>query len=176
MLRRPILDIRNWNWRAVRAFVKESASWYLDGMWTGLIIPASTWSRTKWQSSLMCFVRSWKTRFLLKFMAAWLSQRSSTGWGCTRKIYQELEKPNDLWSGWGKGSIFCLGRWPGHCILLLRLPTNKRITEKHTIARDRSSSVRTSGPIRVTVCSFAAQFSKHFSISIFSIVGHHSPL
>jgi hypothetical protein len=47
------------SWKSIRgsSFVKISAIWYLEGIWRTLTWPRTTFSRTKWMSISMCFVR-----------------------------------------------------------------------------------------------------------------------
>ena len=59
--------------------VRISASWrfvqtWISWMHGGCEVVPLTKSRTRWQSTSMCLVRSWKTWFLAMCIAAWLSQ------------------------------------------------------------------------------------------------------
>ena len=55
------------------AFVKMSAIWSFVDTWYGSITPLRFSSRTEWQSTSICFVRSWKTWFKLIWIAGLLS-------------------------------------------------------------------------------------------------------
>ena len=56
-----------------------SASWWCVEICSVFKLPDCTFSRTKWQSISMCFVRSWNTRFAAIWRAAWLSQQRIAG-------------------------------------------------------------------------------------------------
>jgi len=76
------LQRRKSNCCVLKVFVKMSTSYI--GVWTYLAWISPFWiaSRTKWQSTSICFVRSWKTGLAAICKAAWLSQCRSTSPEC----------------------------------------------------------------------------------------------
>ncbi|XP_035546970.1 G-type lectin S-receptor-like serine/threonine-protein kinase LECRK1 [Juglans regia] len=57
-----------------KGLVSKSANWAEENTCTSLTCPAAILSRTRWQSSSMCFMHSWNTGFAAICMAARLSQ------------------------------------------------------------------------------------------------------
>jgi len=45
-----------------------------------VMVPCLRWWRVRWQSILMCLVRSWKIKFWAIWMEFWLSQYIGVGW------------------------------------------------------------------------------------------------
>ena len=80
--RTPNLWRRKSNCHFPKAFVKMSMS--CMEVWTYLvwIAPFCISSRTKWQSTSICFVHSWKTGLVVMCKAAWLSQYKCIGSEC----------------------------------------------------------------------------------------------
>ena len=78
----PNLRRRKSNCRFPKAFVKIFVS--CMEVWTYLVwmAPFCISSRTKWQSTSICFVRSWKMGLAAMCKAAWLSQYKCVGSEC----------------------------------------------------------------------------------------------
>lgn len=62
-----------------RALVNISANYIFVETYDVWIIPQSNSFMIKWKSTSICFVHSWKTRFLAMGKAVWLSQLSHIG-------------------------------------------------------------------------------------------------
>lgn len=77
---------RSWKDRWPSSLVKISISWDWDGTYMREIRFAWNSSRTKWQSTSMCFVRLWKTGLVVICMVPWVSQCRWTrrGWEIPR--------------------------------------------------------------------------------------------
>jgi len=134
------------------AFVKISTSWYFVGTYEGLIIPACNFSRTMWQSILMCFVCSWNTGFAAICKAAWLSQKSRAGRlhgtfkSCNRYRNQTISK-----------QVLAIARYSASTddlytfVCFFLFPWNNRRTKKSAIPRYWSPSCLTTSPIWVAI-------------------------
>ena len=62
-----------------RALVKMSVIWELVVTWKVLILPSKILSLTRWQSTSIYLVHSWKTGLVAMYRAAWLSQNNIAG-------------------------------------------------------------------------------------------------
>ena len=71
-----MLNLKWWEWNT--AFPKGLVNMFATWRWEGgkMVCTSLDWifSLIRWQSNLMCFVLSWKTRFVAMCMTTWLSQ------------------------------------------------------------------------------------------------------
>lgn len=131
------------NWDVPRALVKISANWSCAGTWDGEIRPSWRASRTKWQSTSIYLVRSWKTWFWAMWITDWLSQKRGMAFGWfTPKLKRRPFRlqPFGLTSNGSHKSIFGFCRWAGYNMLLLCLPCNGRMAQKDKPTRKRATS------------------------------------
>lgn len=141
---------KNWWWRGPDKFlVNISASWLeLETNWRE-INPELKLSRTKWQSTSMCLVRSWKTVFLAVCKAAWLSQNRGTGaeickWKSpSSRTNQEISATTIL------KALYSASADERDNRLFLALPWNRTASKSNIETSDKPFRNRTCSPIRV---------------------------
>lgn len=84
----PILDSND-----MKLAVSTSTNWKREITWMGEMMPTKSFSLTKWQSNSTLLVLSWKMGFLVRCMAAWLSQYTRAGCECW--IWKSLSKTSN---------------------------------------------------------------------------------
>jgi hypothetical protein len=89
-----ILELSNWKGPQAKGLVNISTTWCWVWMWRVRRMPSCILSRTRWQSSSMCLVLSWKTRFAAIWRAAFLSQKSNAacGWSILKSLSKDISQ------------------------------------------------------------------------------------
>lgn len=146
---------RVWKCRRGTGLVSESASWSEVWTWEIRNLPVATWSRTKWKSMAMRFIREWNTGLAHKHKRHLHCHNRWLEW--VRLELSALEE--DSWSNWLQRQW---RQWPDIRLrwrieqLSFAFFNSKRRdrigSKENNISWSGSSIIRITGPIGICKC------------------------